>query len=181
MTMLVKIVIGIAVGAALGGLLGSTRSCKDGGCPLTANPTRGALIGALLGFLVSAQFSVGSGGMSEGVTREASPQAPGSSIVECSTREELTDLLKARTGTTLVVFSAPWCRACRTYEPVLKAVAAQGHGDKIIKVNADRAKDLSREVGVQYLPTTLIYEAGEEVNRFVGGKPEEEVLELVNG
>lgn len=49
--MVLKIVIGMAVGSALGGLLGATRSCADDGCPLTANPLRGAIWGGLMGLL----------------------------------------------------------------------------------------------------------------------------------
>ena len=50
--MFVKIVIGVAVGSALGALLGATRSCSDGGCPLTANPLRGAIWGGLMGLFM---------------------------------------------------------------------------------------------------------------------------------
>ncbi len=51
--MIVRIAIGTVVGALIGALLGSTRSCADGGCPLTANPTRGAVWGGLIGMLMA--------------------------------------------------------------------------------------------------------------------------------
>jgi outer membrane lipoprotein SlyB len=51
--MIVRIVIGTVVGASVGALLGSTRSCAEGGCPLTANPKRGAVWGGLIGLFMA--------------------------------------------------------------------------------------------------------------------------------
>lgn len=56
--MIVKVLIGIVIGVALGGLLGSTRSCDSGGCPLTANPWRGAMFGGILGCLFALTMTV---------------------------------------------------------------------------------------------------------------------------
>ena len=55
--MVVKILIGLVIGIAIGGLMGSTRSCDSGGCPLTANPWRGALFGGILGCLFALSFA----------------------------------------------------------------------------------------------------------------------------
>jgi len=49
--MIARILLGAAIGIAFGALLGSTRSCADGGCPLTANWKRGAVWGGALGIL----------------------------------------------------------------------------------------------------------------------------------
>ena len=56
---LINVAVGALVGGALGGLLGSTRSCEDGGCPLTATPGRGAVYGAVMGILLALSFSSG--------------------------------------------------------------------------------------------------------------------------
>ena len=55
----IKIVIGMAAGSAAGALLGATRSCGDGGCPLTANPLRGALWGGLMGLFAALAITGG--------------------------------------------------------------------------------------------------------------------------
>lgn len=59
--MVVKIIIGVVIGIVLGGLLGSTRSCEDGGCPLTANPLRGSIYGGVMGLLFTLSVFSGVG------------------------------------------------------------------------------------------------------------------------
>lgn len=50
---LLRLAIGIAIGAAVGAALGYYGQCTSGTCPLTANPFRGAIYGAVLGVLFS--------------------------------------------------------------------------------------------------------------------------------
>ena len=51
--MILRVVIGILIGAALGAALGYYGQCTSGACPLTANPFRGAIYGAVIGVLFS--------------------------------------------------------------------------------------------------------------------------------
>jgi len=51
--MVMRLAIGIAIGAALGAALGYYGQCTSGTCPLTANPLRGSIYGAVLGVLFS--------------------------------------------------------------------------------------------------------------------------------
>ena len=46
-----KIILGIVIGAAIGSVIGYFGKCSSGTCPLTSNPYRGALYGAVLGLL----------------------------------------------------------------------------------------------------------------------------------
>jgi hypothetical protein len=48
-----RLLIGVLVGGVLGALLGYWGQCSSGMCPLTANPYRGAMIGAVMGALVT--------------------------------------------------------------------------------------------------------------------------------
>lgn len=45
------LLLGILLGGFIGATLGYFGQCSSGACPLTANPWRGAMFGALLGFL----------------------------------------------------------------------------------------------------------------------------------
>ncbi len=59
--MFLKIAAGILIGGAIGAVLGYYGKCSSGSCPLTANPYRGAICGALMGVLMAAAFSSGFG------------------------------------------------------------------------------------------------------------------------
>jgi len=45
------LILGILLGGLFGAALGYFGQCSSGACPLTANPWRGAMFGALLGVL----------------------------------------------------------------------------------------------------------------------------------
>jgi hypothetical protein len=54
-----RLVIAVLVGAVIGGLLGYYGQCTTGMCPLTANPWRGATVGAILGLLFGLSSAAG--------------------------------------------------------------------------------------------------------------------------
>lgn len=72
-------------------------------------------------------------------------------------------------GVTLVDFNAPWCGPCRAQEPVLNEMDMQydGRAD-IATMNIDDHADVARDLGIQSIPTLILYKDGREVNRFVG-------------
>jgi thioredoxin 2 len=67
---------------------------------------------------------------------------------------------------------AEWCGPCRMVSPALEILAAQYAGRlKLVKVETDRAPAVSRQFGVQAIPTLLVLEGGREIARQVGAAP----------
>jgi thioredoxin 1 len=54
--MVIRILLGVAIGGAIGAVLGYFGKCSSGTCPLTANPYRGAICGAVMGALLALVF-----------------------------------------------------------------------------------------------------------------------------
>ena len=54
---IVRLLIGILIGGAVGAVLGYFGKCSTGSCPLTANPFRGAIYGAVMGLLLALLLS----------------------------------------------------------------------------------------------------------------------------
>ncbi len=71
----------------------------------------------------------------------------------------------------LLNFTAGWCQPCKTFAPVLGAVAGT-HSDliAIMRVDVDACPDLAREYGVRGVPTSILLRAGVEQDRLVGAK-----------
>ena len=69
----------------------------------------------------------------------------------------------------LVDFYADWCGPCRMMEPIVKSVATESAAT-VAKVDIDGLQGLAAEVGVQGVPTFVLYADGEAVERVVGAQ-----------
>ncbi|MCU0491342.1 MAG: thioredoxin [Chloroflexaceae bacterium] len=73
----------------------------------------------------------------------------------------------------VVDFWAPWCGPCRTIAPILDKLASEYEGRlTIAKVNTDEDSMHASKMGIQGIPTLVIFKGGKEVGRLVGAHPE---------
>lgn len=88
-------------------------------------------------------------------------------IQEVSERDFVNEVMRSKLPV-LVEFGAEWCGPCKTVAPELKALAAELEGSaKIVTVDIDRSPVLARELGVQSVPTFVVFDKG----RPVGAQP----------
>lgn len=72
----------------------------------------------------------------------------------------------------LVDFWAPWCGPCRTVGPIVEELAGDFEGRlKVAKVNTDNNQQNAARLGIQGIPTLIIFRDGKEVDRVVGAVP----------
>ena len=72
-------------------------------------------------------------------------------------------------GLALVDFGAPWCAPCSLQEPIIRQLAAQFKGRVLIgAVNIDESRDVALNLGIQSIPTLILFKNGKEMQRFVG-------------
>ena len=57
-------------------------------------------------------------------------------------------------------------------------IAAENPDKKVGKVNVDEEPELASKFDVMSIPTLLVFEDGELVNRAVGARPKEMILDL---
>lgn len=85
--------------------------------------------------------------------------------------------LKNDAGVTLVEFYATWCPHCRKMMPVMEDVKEQvvSHVN-VYQFEIDKNGELADELGVQSIPTFIIYDNGNELWRHTGETPEAVLL-----
>ena len=85
---------------------------------------------------------------------------------------EFDSMIRKSSLPVLVDLWAPWCGPCQTIAPALEQLAADRAGAlRVAKVNVDNAPNLSAKLGVQGIPTMVLYKGGNEIARQVGALP----------
>ena len=182
--MIQKVLLGVLIGGAIGAGLGYFGKCSSGACPLTANPYRGAIYGAIMGALIALSLS------------RASPTAPAymehgkhsvSGMVHDVTDEGFDREVLHSALPVVIDMWAPWCGPCRMVSPVIKKLAEENADKmKVCKMNVADNMNVARRYGINAIPAVLFFKDGEELEhlRIVGARPKaayQEAIDAVPG
>ena len=78
----------------------------------------------------------------------------------------------------ILYFSGQWCQPCKVLSPRMERLSNQINYKKI---DVDLDKELSSEFGIRNIPTLILIQDGEAINRLVGLQSEESILNFYNG
>ncbi len=81
----------------------------------------------------------------------------------------------------IVSFGAEWCNACDSIEPILKELS-QELNDKVVfaTINAENEINLAMYFHIMTIPTLLLINDGEVVNKKVGFMTKENIVNMLN-
>ena len=106
---------------------------------------------------------------------------------ETTTREALnvtdatfeTDVLKSPAPVLLDCW-APWCGPCQRMAPVMHELASELAGEvTVATLNVDENPRVSRQLGIQSIPTLLLFRQGKVIGRLVGAARADQVASAV--
>ena len=80
----------------------------------------------------------------------------------------------------LVDFWADWCVPCRMMAPVLNDLAGDLNGNAYVgKVDVEQNRELAQKHKIRNIPTMVLFKNGKEVNRFVGVKTKDFLMNQI--
>jgi thioredoxin 1 len=80
----------------------------------------------------------------------------------------------------IVDFWATWCGPCQMMGPVVDTVAEEYEGKvKVLKLNVDENPVTPSKYGIRGIPTILLFNKGELVDRLIGAQPKASVESLI--
>ena len=72
-------------------------------------------------------------------------------------------------------FTATWCGPCQRFKPIMQELVSEGY--QVATLDIDVHKDLAEQYNVRSVPTVVIEENGNEVNRLIGATSKQVLLE----
>ncbi len=74
-------------------------------------------------------------------------------------------------------FTATWCGPCKAFKPIMEQLKSEGYNIQFVDIDSEG--ELARQYNIRSVPTTLVEENGEEINRYIGVQTRDTILESI--
>ena len=81
---------------------------------------------------------------------------------------------------TLVDFWATWCGPCRMLSPIVEELAAETPDVVFAKVDVDQNPELAMGLGINAVPTLILFKDGQAVDRVMGVRPKADIKRIID-
>jgi thioredoxin 1 len=76
-------------------------------------------------------------------------------------------------------FTADWCGPCKKVRPIVEELSRDQSEVKFQIIDVDSEGELARKFEVRSIPTFILIENGQEVNRFTGAKTKKDLENFI--
>lgn len=76
-------------------------------------------------------------------------------------------------------FTADWCGPCKKVRPIVEELSRDQSEVKFQIIDVDSEGELARRFEVRSIPTFILIEDGQEVNRFTGAKTRKDLENFI--
>lgn len=100
------------------------------------------------------------------------------------TKENFENEVMKSSEPVLIDFWASWCGPCRMVSPIVDEIAddfaGSGEAKKVGKINVDEEPELAQAFNVMSIPTLVVIKDGKVINKAVGARSKQAILNMIN-
>lgn len=86
---------------------------------------------------------------------------------------------EAKSGVSVVDFSATWCGPCQMLAPVMEQVAEELPEVQFYNIDTDENQKIAMDLGVMSIPAVYVFKDGKPVASTVGFQPKEKLKAFI--
>jgi len=80
---------------------------------------------------------------------------------------------------TILYFTADWCQPCKKVRPVVEELNREYFPGMFQIIDVDIEKEMAKSFELKSVPTFILFENNNEINRLVGSQTRQSLLEFI--
>lgn len=80
---------------------------------------------------------------------------------------------------TILYFTADWCQPCKKVRPIVEELNREYFPGMFQIIDVDIEKEMAKSFELKSVPTFILFENNNEINRLVGAQTKQSLLEFI--